>query len=191
MGAVSRRGLLRSAVLDVGVLAVVGAGVVRRSGIGRDVDRIREWVERSRVPLRRSEPLPRTAPLARPASRPAAVERVTRGETTPRAEFRDPSSLCRSCWRRPAIHQHHVTYKVKVLIEGGDLYSPLNALALCGPCHAGHHLASDRVSLASLRDENYAFAFALLGPAAYDYLRRRYAGDDPRLGAALHAARKR
>lgn len=39
--------------------------------------------------------------------------------------------------------------------------------------------------MTALTGENIAFAFTLLGEAAYDYLRRRYEGEDPRLELAL------
>ena len=53
----------------------------------------------------------------------------------------------------------------------------------CPVC--GHHNGTRRFSLALLPDVAYEFAGELMGPAAYDYLRRRYDGEDPRLDALL------
>ena len=82
-----------------------------------------------------------------------------------------------------AIDLHHVVYEQHVRDAGGEVYDPRDGLTLCRVCHAAHHGQQDRgkVPLSLLRDENYEFAFELLGPAAFDYLRRRYAGNDRRL----------
>jgi hypothetical protein len=84
-------------------------------------------------------------------------------------------------------NQHHVVYRQEVRREGGDVWDGRNALALCEGCHSSHHRRGDRVvPLTALRDENYDFARELLGGGrAYEYLRRRYAGEDPRLEALL------
>lgn len=81
---------------------------------------------------------------------------------------------------RPS-HEHHVVYEQHVKREGGDRWDPRNALRLCVSCHSSHHRRGRVLPLRALRDVNFEFAFELLGPAAYDYLTRRYAGDDPRL----------
>jgi hypothetical protein len=58
-------------------------------------------------------------------------------------------------------------------------------MTLCQSHHRRHHLRTDVISLALLSDAAIEFAGELLGPAAYDYLRRRYGGDDPRVDALL------
>ena len=89
----------------------------------------------------------------------------------------------------PAQHEHHVVYEQHVRSEGGDVFDPRNALRLCVSCHSSHHRRGRRVvPLAALRDENYEFAFELLGRAAEIYLRRRYAGEDPRLALWVRRA---
>lgn len=81
---------------------------------------------------------------------------------------------------------HHVVYEQHVRAKGGDRWDPDNSLTLCFVCHSSHHRKGRyTVPLIALRDENYAFAFDLMGPAAYDYLRRYYVGEDPRLDALL------
>jgi hypothetical protein len=119
-----------------------------------------------------------------PVAREPDVVMVVQVRGHRRAEFHDPTVVCRRCGRGGPLQHHHVVYRQHVEREHGDRWHPDNALALCrDPCHydAHRHL----VTLGDLRDENYAFAGALLGPAAYDYLRRRYAGMDPRLDALL------
>jgi len=56
-------------------------------------------------------------------------------------------------------------------------------------CHGAHHGRSRTLSLAVLPDSAYSFAVEVLGAgAAYEYLRRRYTGDDPRLTSILEDA---
>ncbi len=84
---------------------------------------------------------------------------------------------------------HHVVYRQKIRQLGGDQFDPRNALTVCDGCHTSHHRRGRYVlPLVCLSDESYAFAFELMGPAAYDYLRRRYSGDDPRLDDGLRKA---
>lgn len=81
---------------------------------------------------------------------------------------------------------HHVVYAQKVRRDKGDMWDPRNSLTVCSGCHMSHHRRGTRIiPLAVLRDANFVFARDLLGTAAYDYLRRRYSGDDPRLDLLL------
>lgn len=82
---------------------------------------------------------------------------------------------------------HHIVYRQHVEREGGDAWDLRNALTICSVCHASHH-AHGRllIPLLALPDAAYGFAVDLLGAeAAFMYLRRRYGGEDPRLGALL------
>lgn len=56
-----------------------------------------------------------------------------------------------------------------------------------GPkCHAAHHGRSRVLALRMLPDSVFEFAAEVLGAgAAYEYLRRRYEGEDERLDALL------
>lgn len=105
-----------------------------------------------------------------------------------RSEFRDEVDFCRvpGCGGR-AIHQHHVVYRRHVEREHGDRWHPDNALGLCVVHHGDAH-GTRRLPVGVLRDANFAFSVALLGAdRAYEYLRRRYTGDDARLSALLDA----
>jgi 5-methylcytosine-specific restriction endonuclease McrA len=63
-----------------------------------------------------------------------------------------------------AMNQHHVVYRQEVRRLGGDVWDPDNALTLCNGCHSSHHNRGALVvPLSALRDENYAFAVALMG----------------------------
>lgn len=79
--------------------------------------------------------------------------------------------------RRPLAH-------FKVLIK-----DERNLLPVARRCHARHHAASRRFRLAVLPDGVFEFAAEVLGSErAYNYLRRYYVGDDPRLDALLMAS---
>jgi hypothetical protein len=116
-------------------------------------------------------------------AREVEVVEVVRLRGHRRADFKDDVLRCRHCAKGHA-HNHHVVLEQHVIRCGGDRWHPDNALALCRRCHLP--LAHARkLPLTTLRDENLDFAFNLLGSHAYDYMRRRYAGDDPRLDERL------
>ena len=91
---------------------------------------------------------------------------------------------CIACGGR-AAHRHHVVYEQAIEREGGDTRDDRNLVWVCFDCHGAHHGRSRPLELAVLPDSCYEFAGELLGLAGFDYLRRRYAGDDPRLVALL------
>lgn len=64
-------------------------------------------------------------------------------------------------------------------------HDPRNLVPMAFDCHMAHHNRSRVLSLVVLPDVAFEFAGLLMGPAAFDYLRRRYRGDDPRLEALL------
>lgn len=107
----------------------------------------------------------------------------------PAAKFRESARLQRSCQSCGATRvpwsAHHAVYLQHVRRAGGSAWARDNALRLCDDCHNGHHNRSRPVRATALTQANIDYAFDLLGQAAYDYLRRRYAGDDPRLDWAL------
>lgn len=81
---------------------------------------------------------------------------------------------------------HHCFYKQMLRREGGDIWDPRNRFVLCRDCHKEHHGRRMPIALTSLPDSVYEFGVELLGPgAAYEYLRKRYRGQDPRLDALL------
>jgi hypothetical protein len=97
--------------------------------------------------------------------------------------------MCANCHRIKGLWQaHHVIELQECKAKGAPLYSTRNALRLCigaGSCHGGQHTIK-RVRLACLTDDNLEFAFQYLGAYAYDYLRRRYDGEDARVDALLN-----
>lgn len=114
---------------------------------------------------------------------PRVIVSASRTQRSRRADFRDPSEICRACGKGSGVQHHHVIFRQHVERVGGDYWHPDDALALCVQCHLGA-AHTFRLPLTVLRDENYRFARDLLGPErAYEYLRRRYIGDDPRLRA--------
>lgn len=95
---------------------------------------------------------------------------------------------CARCGVGNALHLHHVIYRQEVRRRGGWVFDPRDGLTLCVACHTSHHknLRENTLPLVLLRDENYEFAAELMGPgAAYEYLRRRYGGEDERLEGLL------
>lgn len=81
---------------------------------------------------------------------------------------------------------HHVVEKQKLRAEGrmDVVWDIRNSLRLCEePCHGRHTRGSERVGLSVLTDDNYEFAWHVLGMASADYLRKRYNGKDPRWDA--------
>lgn len=96
---------------------------------------------------------------------------------------------CRNTW---PWHPHHVVYEQEVKRVNPAMVSDRrNCLRLCPDCHANHHGRSRPVKLTCLTDANYEFAFELLGERAFDYLRSKYDGDDPRLEEWTERERRR
>lgn len=76
---------------------------------------------------------------------------------------------------------HHIVYRQHVRRASGDVWDPRNALTLCDCCHLAHHRRGRLIPTSVLPDAALDFAFELLGPAAFDYLTRRYGPPDDRL----------
>ncbi len=84
------------------------------------------------------------------------------------------------------LHVHHCVYAQAVVREGGDKWDPRNRLLLCSFCHLSHHKGGTPLPIAVLPDSVFEFGAELLGPeAAFEYIKRRYAGNDPRHAALL------
>lgn len=93
--------------------------------------------------------------------------------------------------RRGRLRQHHVVYEQVVIREGGDKNDPANSITLCDGCHEAHHAAGPgKLKLTAIPTAAVEFAFRLLGARAYDLLKRRYAGEDPRLEKELLCQRQ-
>lgn len=124
-----------------------------------------------------------------------AIRRSKQGSSNPNYRGDDAALIqwrsqatdaCVVCGSSDRLHLHHVVYDQHVRSQGGNRWDPADSLTLCIGCHCRHHANPNwALPRTYLRDENYEFAFELMGPAAYDYLRRRYSGDDERLDAAL------
>jgi hypothetical protein len=158
--------------------------VERSREAARDRARLFDPVENAKAALRVSRTPPRaTEAPSRPMGRanPPRGANGDSGARHPKSAFRDDVDVCRCCGRGGFRQNHHVVFEQHVRAEGGDVHDPRNALSLHpNPCHYGT-AHTGKLKLSCLRDENYAFAAELLGSAAHNYLRRRYAGEDPRL----------
>jgi hypothetical protein len=135
------------------------------------------------------------SPLKRQAAlRARGVAAMTEDDRVDHQRFVDHHPTCRMCGTAVnlAWPPHHVVYRQAVRREHGDQWSPDNAFKICNDCHSSHHHRVHIIPVRILRDHNFAFARDMLGgPAAYEYLARRYAHDpsdpDPRLQALLVA----
>jgi hypothetical protein len=91
-----------------------------------------------------------------------------------------------------AVHRHHVVYEQEIERRGGNKRDPRWFMALCMNCHFEHHNpgvdAERKLPLRLIPDEAIEAAYELMGAYAYDYLRRRYRGEDARVDALLEAA---
>lgn len=105
------------------------------------------------------------------------------------------------CGQRSA-NNHHAVYRQELKLwavgrrgdtikgKGSRTFDDLakderNLVPMTFDCHLAHHNRSRTLPLAKLPDPVFEFAAELMGPAAFDYLRHYYAGDDPRLKALL------
>jgi hypothetical protein len=88
------------------------------------------------------------------------------------------------CGKRHGLKLHHVVYQqhIGVALRGDSR----NMVPVAAGCHAKHHSRQAPYELRLLPDSAFEFALEVLGPGpAYEYLRRRYAGEDGRLEALL------
>jgi hypothetical protein len=101
--------------------------------------------------------------------------------------------VCAVCRRGGSFDAHHVIEKQELERRGLWKWDPRGALRLCKGalgCHDQHTYkgGDDRVPLAKLTTENVDYAFEVLGAFAYDYLKRRYSGEDSRVERRLEEA---
>lgn len=107
------------------------------------------------------------------------------------------------CGRQRGCERHHVVYQQELkrhvprspegppdIVRELALLRDDRNLVWVGPkCHAAHHSRVRPLLVRMLPDSVFEFARELLGgPAAYEYLARRYAGRDPRHDALLEEA---
>lgn len=98
---------------------------------------------------------------------------------------------CAECDATGEFDAHHVIERQWLRRQGLPEWDTRNALRLCpltGGCHGGQTSKLHKIQLTNLLDENIAYAFEVMGAAAYFYLRRHYAGEDPRVEEAYMRA---
>lgn len=89
------------------------------------------------------------------------------------------------CGRR-AVQQHHAVYVQELRRLGGSVKDRRNLVGVAYDCHGAHHARVRPLAAHVLPDSVFEFAYELMGAgAAYEYLRRRYSGGDPRLEELL------
>lgn len=108
-----------------------------------------------------------------------------------------PPCIC-GCGHR-AEELHHVVYQAELKrVAGRDTAradtlrcDPRDMVPMTTVCHERHHCRSKPLSLAVLPDAAFEFAVEVLGAGrAYNWLRRRYVGEDTRLDALLDDERR-
>jgi len=93
---------------------------------------------------------------------------------------------CSRCQKQGQLQRHHVYTRQLIRREHRldleyDLRNGLDLGAYC-PCHGGHHSGVHRLPARLVPDSALLFGLELVGSArAAAYIRRYYAGDDPRL----------
>lgn len=99
---------------------------------------------------------------------------------------------CAACGR-PATAHHHAVYQQELrrIARGPAEFRAFRSdtrgfVACCDLCHNAHHARQSPFLLSVLGEEVFVFAEQIMGAGcAFEYLRRRYAGVDPRLDALL------
>lgn len=95
------------------------------------------------------------------------------------------------CGRTDDWEAHHVVEAQYLKKNHHAVYIRKNALRVCSrfsknDCHGKHSRGFRKIKLKELTEDNIDYALALLGPQkGAAYLRRHYAGSDPRLELAL------
>lgn len=108
------------------------------------------------------------------------------------------SGRCICGCQQPGPHGHHaITQQELRRIAGkrdkrrarGLTRDERNIVPVTFGCHSAHHSGSKLLALCSLPDSVFEFAIDVMGHGrAYNYLRRHYDGEDPRLDALLESA---
>ncbi len=151
--------------------------------------RIRPGSLTRKAELKRSTPLSRGSPPKRSVPPKRRRRRLSAGERREKQRFQEHAATqkrCANCRSTGAWHAHHAgVYEQTLKRLGLPLWDPANALRLCLACHAKHHSPNHKLPLSVLRAQNIRYALDVLGEHAYDYLRRRYRGRDPRLEREL------
>ena len=100
------------------------------------------------------------------------------------------------CGKRAQVLHHAITQQeIRRNARGRDVRALLgdqrNLVAVTDRCHGNHHSRARPYRLGMLPDSVFEFAAEVLGAGkAYNWLRRHYNGEDPRLDALLGDERR-
>lgn len=127
--------------------------------------------------MKRGGPLKRT-----PRKRLDAEDKAAADSFKEEARYQ---AVCAVCGRAGSFDAHHVVERQWLSQHGKPEWDARNAMRLCdrwteSRCHERHTSGSWKIALTCLSDGHYDYAYEVMGPAAYDYLGRHYAGEDPR-----------
>lgn len=151
-------------------------------------------MKRGNMPRRKTKPKRRRrvdSPYATKPGKSLTSQREI--DVANRQAFRQEAQrqrVCAVCGEAGSFDAHHVIEKKYLKANNLPLYNTENSLRLCdeqtdNDCHGGHTSGMRRIPLRCLTDRNIQYAFYLLGPAAYYYLKARYTGEDERVERAF------
>jgi hypothetical protein len=146
--------------------------------------------EKGRKPMKRSAPKKRGR-----NDQGQSHDIIKQAEIDAKRRFHDAArkqKVCARCGTNKHWDAHHVVEKQWLKTNGFSVveqYDPDNALRVCDElavqnCHGKHTTPvrdRDRLHLRNLKRCNLEYAFRVMGPAAGNYLRRKYRGEDTRL----------
>lgn len=141
-----------------------------------------------RTPLKRGHDLSRKQELRRRKQLKVRKARRRAVDEEARLAFREAGraqGVCQVSGSRGPWDAHHVIEAQELRRRQTDEWDSRNVLRVSRRVHEQHTLAVKRIPLRCLTDENVAYAFELMGLAAYPYLRRFYDGHDERVELAL------
>lgn len=106
--------------------------------------------------------------------------------------------VCARCGKPGPFHAHHVVDKQTLKNWGvpeADRYDTRNAMRLCegldtAKCHMRFEkkVVGFEIALTKLSDDHIEHAFEKGGTRAYNFLKREYTGEDPRVERKLEEA---
>lgn len=135
----------------------------------------------------RSSPLKRSSKGLRRSRR----KKRTEAEEIAHDEFVEAARRQRVCavsGKGGLFDPHHVVEQQWLKQNGLPLDDKRNALRLNPDIHANHTTKMTKVPMRCLTDDNFEYAFEVMGIKAVEYLARNYEGTDPRYERASQLA---
>lgn len=134
-----------------------------------------------RTELRRRKPMRRAHPHVSPHELYLQAEIISAHLAKNHAR-RQHACQAPGCMERQVPWEaHHVVEWQELRRLGLPKWNTMNVLRLCKHHHEQHTSHAQLLPLTALRNENYNYAFMVMGERAFNYLHRHYSGEDRRL----------